>query len=451
MPPRRIGVLGHVGNENLGDEALIASVLQGVRARIPDAELLAFTVRPEDTRARHGIPAVPLVPGLGATPPPPSSPAPRARATDPAPSNSSPSTLRRAIGAVPGALPLLRGLRASPGALRAAAGEAAFWPERLRHLRGLDLLVVAGSNQISDNYGGPWAFPYTLAAWTAAARIAGVPMAYLSVGAGPIRAPLSRRLLRAALSWAAYRSYRDEGSREWVAGIGLPGPHRIVPDLVHGLAFETPTGTSRPAGSGRIYVVNPFPYRDPRFTPGADLGAYGRYVEILAGLAAEILARGDRVRFVPTQLRQDPLVIGDILRALARRVGSLPSNDELAPRVDTFEDLVRALHAADFVVATRFHGVVISQMLGKPVLGIAYRRSTTDLLHDVGQKDYVVDGSSLTLESLLERLRALEADRGAPERILRRVREYRVLVNEQYDEVLRTVAVPARALASSAG
>src|SRR5262245_4476069 len=117
MPPRRIGVLGHVGNENLGDEALIASVLQGVRARIPDAELLAFTVRPEDTRARHGISAVPLVPGLGA--PPSRAPAPRARATDPAVSNASPSALRRAIGAVPGALPLLRGLRASPGALRA--------------------------------------------------------------------------------------------------------------------------------------------------------------------------------------------------------------------------------------------------------------------------------------------------------------------------------------------
>ncbi|HET9251419.1 MAG TPA: polysaccharide pyruvyl transferase family protein [Candidatus Eisenbacteria bacterium] len=438
MPPRRIGVLGHVGNGNLGDEALIASVLQGVRDRIPDAEILAFTIRPEDTRARHGIPAVPLVPGIGAPP----EPALRARVSAPVTADPRPSPLRRVLGSVPGALPLVRGLRGAPGALRAAAREAAFWPERLRALRGLDLLVVAGSNQISDNYGGPWAFPYTLAAWTAAARLTGVPVAYLSVGAGPIRSPLSRRLLRAALGWAAYRSYRDVGSREWVAGIGLAGPHRIVPDLVHGLAFDVPAESHGAGDAGRTIVVNPFPYRDPRFTPGGDRDAYERYVEILAGLAAHVLARGDRVRFVPTQLRQDPLVIEDILEALARRGAPLPARDALAPSVTTFEDLVRALAAADLVIATRFHGVVLAQMLGKPVLGIAYRRSTTDLLQDVGQEDYAIEGASLTLEGLLERLGSLESDAGAADRIHRRVLELRRAVGLQYDEVLS--ASPAR-------
>src|SRR5207245_7460390 len=56
----RIGVFGHVGSQNLGDEALIAAVLQNVRRRYPEAELRGFTGRPHDTEQRHRIPAFPI-------------------------------------------------------------------------------------------------------------------------------------------------------------------------------------------------------------------------------------------------------------------------------------------------------------------------------------------------------------------------------------------------------
>ena len=61
----RVGILGHVGNENLGDEAIIAAVIQNIRRRWPDAEIRGFTLVPADTEERHGIPSFPIRRGAG--------------------------------------------------------------------------------------------------------------------------------------------------------------------------------------------------------------------------------------------------------------------------------------------------------------------------------------------------------------------------------------------------
>ena len=334
---------------------------------------------------------------------------------------------------------LLRAGRDSVHALRAGVAETVFSVQRYRWLRGLDLLIVAGSNQLSDYVGGPWGFPYRLAAWCSVAKIAGTPVAFLSVGAGPIRAPLSRRFIRSALSSAAFRSYRDVGSRETIRAIGVPGPHVVAPDLAHGLRL--PAGAMRPpriSGSGRTVAVNPLPYFDPRFWAENDPRVYRRYVETLASFAEALLARGDRVRFIPTQLRADPPVIADIVQVLRER-GWPGDASELAPQVRTFEDLIRELGEADVVVATRFHGAVLGLMAGRPVIGIAYRRSTTDLLEDVGLGPCAIDAAELTVGGLLERIRIVESDHEAVDRIRRRMVEHREAIGAQYDAVLRVV------------
>jgi polysaccharide pyruvyl transferase WcaK-like protein len=340
----------------------------------------------------------------------------------------------------------LRAGRDSVHALRGGAEEAAFSIQRYRWARGLDLLIVAGSNQLSDYVGGPWGFPYRLAAWCAAAKLAGTPVAFLSVGAGPVRAPLSRRFIRSALSSAAFRSYRDVGSRETIRGIGVPGPHVVAPDLAHGLRL--PAAAIRPprlTGPGRIVAVNPLPYFDPRFWAENDPHVYRRYVETLASFAEALRTHGDRVRFIPTQLRADPPVIADIVQVLKER-GWPGDASDLAPQVRTFEDLMRELGEADLVVATRFHGAVLGLMAGRPVIGIAYRRSTTDLLEDAGLGPCAIDAADLTVEGLLERIRLVESDPEVVDRIRRRMAEHREAIGAQYDALLRMgSAVPAGA------
>ena len=43
----RIGILAHAGNQNLGDEALIATVVQTVRRRLPAAGIYGCTRQPQ--------------------------------------------------------------------------------------------------------------------------------------------------------------------------------------------------------------------------------------------------------------------------------------------------------------------------------------------------------------------------------------------------------------------
>jgi polysaccharide pyruvyl transferase WcaK-like protein len=77
----------------------------------------------------------------------------------------------------------------------------------------------------------------------------GVKVIFASVGAGPIRHPVNRWLLKSAARAAHYRSYRDIVSKRFMQTIGFDVRHDpIYPDI----AFRLPAPeTTRPrAGDG---------------------------------------------------------------------------------------------------------------------------------------------------------------------------------------------------------
>jgi polysaccharide pyruvyl transferase WcaK-like protein len=76
----------------------------------------------------------------------------------------------------------------------------------------VDLVVVAGSGQLLDEWDGPWLHPYTTFRWAALARMAGVPVLIPSVGTGPIDGRLSAVFIRSAVRSARYVSVRDDHS-----------------------------------------------------------------------------------------------------------------------------------------------------------------------------------------------------------------------------------------------
>jgi polysaccharide pyruvyl transferase WcaK-like protein len=52
-----VALLSPCGWGNLGDAAIMAAAIDQIRARQPDAEVVAITLNPIDTQQRHGIPA----------------------------------------------------------------------------------------------------------------------------------------------------------------------------------------------------------------------------------------------------------------------------------------------------------------------------------------------------------------------------------------------------------
>ena len=56
----RIGVFGHYGNQNLGDEAITTATIQHIKQHIPNADIVGFSVKPDDTSKRHNIVSYPI-------------------------------------------------------------------------------------------------------------------------------------------------------------------------------------------------------------------------------------------------------------------------------------------------------------------------------------------------------------------------------------------------------
>src|SRR5580698_8074574 len=226
--PKKIGIFGHVGTQNLGDETIIAAVIQNIRLRYPDAEICAFTFNPEDTTLRHGITSFPIR-RLNGVPPAQNRSKQQGSASSPA---SEPVSGRQGIKSSLKKLPVVypalkvmqKGLRAFWGAFR----ELGFLAQCYKNLKGVDLLLVAGSGQLTDHSGGPWAYPYTIFKWSILARARGAKLAFVSIGTSWINSSVSEFFLKSALSHADYRCCRDESSGHQVEELGVTGENLVV-------------------------------------------------------------------------------------------------------------------------------------------------------------------------------------------------------------------------------
>jgi len=443
--PLTVGVFGHYGNENLGDEAIIEAVIQAVRARFPHSRIYGFSINPGDTAQRYDIEAFPIRNFAG-----------RDTSSESVLSSDSEQpmfsvsvrndrsrvrALKEIVKRVPFVGAVLRFVRSSIDIPGDVVREFRFlWASGVR-LKQVDLLLISGSNQFLDNFGGVWGFPYTLLKWSVLAKLARAKLAFLSVGAGPIDSPISRVFVRMALRLADYASYRDRASKELIERAGRQFGE-VYPDLAHGLFFESQEASSGVAGdrAKRLVVgINPMPVYDHRYWHAPDGDRYQEYVDRLAKLADMLIRDEFDVFFFPTQKR-DESVISDVLSRLGEM--GCPNVDSriLMRSTKSVSGLLEIYAQADIVVATRFHGVLLALRAGRPVLGICYFRKTRDLLRDVGQEACAVELENFTPADLFERLKSLasryETARGE---VCRRSEEYRSALQSQYAQVFQLV------------
>ena len=435
-----IGVFGHYGNQNLGDEAITTAVIQRVKDRWPTARVWGFSVNPADTSERYRVPAFPIrrPAGAGGGGKPDVESGRNVAERDGKPRRHS------LFGAVKSALkriPLLRRTIRAAGWLLRSPPELV---EELRFLRGsylrlrhVDLLLISGSNQFLDNFGGPMGFPYTLLKWSVMAKLAGCKLAFVSVGAGPIDARSSRLMVRLALLFSDYHSFRDTASRSLIETIGLRGRGLVYPDLAHGLQPEVaPLPRSTGTKAERPTVgINPMPMYDSRYWCHTDDNKYRSYVGRLAEVAAALRQDGYPLFFFATQPK-DENVIHDVLDSLGKTLGGGLDREAMIRRSDSVYGLMQVFTSADLIVATRFHGTLLALLAERPVLGVCYYRKTRDLLREMGQEDYAVDLEDFTATDVLQRIRRLESNRLAEaEKIRRKNQEYSLALTKQYEQV----------------
>jgi len=424
---KRVGLLHHVGGGNLGDDATLEAVAENIIRRWPIAEIIAFSMNPDDTETRHRIKSYPVRRAgwsIGYKPAGTEAPL-KARVKAVMRKYTAVSYTLKATGAV---------VRLTSGMFR----ELSFLASSRRHVKSLDLLIVSGGGQLTER-DGPWGFPYTIFKWVVLARSVGVRCIFLNVGAGPLAHPLSKYFARRALMSSDYVSLRDEKSRMLLYDIGFTGESRVCPDSVYGLEFSTNVETPLNGRAQPIVGFAPMPYPDPRLNAAEkDQTIYDAFIQQLAGFASWLMGRSYALTLFGTDIGVDPVAIERLQTALLNHHGIRSSQYSVSHSVTSVRDLLAAMSRMDIVVTCRFHGVIFAHLLNKPVLAIAHHPKVSEAMADLGLLSYCVDIRDFDSEHLADRFTSMITDaEKIKSHMAASLTRKRHLFRNQFDELFR--------------
>ena len=433
----RVGIFGHYGNRNLGDEAITEAAINSARDILQAEEIVLYSIVPSDSAFRHNLDAYPIRRGQQ----PASAGTPfhhperrRAKAsesiTEEPPTNE--SSLRRFLKRstlVRNSVNSLRTIISFPGRFIA---EISFLHKSWQTLQHLDVMIVAGSNQYLDNFGGTMGFPYTILKWTLLCRSRSAQVVFLSIGAGPIDSPVSRAMVRLAIRLGRFHSYRDEASLRLIEGDDARLGGVVYPDLASNLEFEE-TGLDFEA-QNPVVAINPMPvYGDYWFV--RDKEKYVSYLTKLAQLAIHIDARNCSIKLFPTQT-SDMDAILDLVDIIRQQAPSCADKIEIIDNRST-QHVMKTIQSAHIIVPTRFHGAVLGVLAKRLVVGVCYQAKAMAVLDAADQGAYSFMLDEVTANDLTLAIDKLWLNKhDAHTRIVARSNTVRALIAEQYKIVL---------------
>ncbi|MER5888824.1 polysaccharide pyruvyl transferase family protein [Streptomyces sp. NPDC001941] len=367
--PVRVGVFGLLGSGNLGNDGSLEAVLGYLRADHPEAVVDALCGGPEVVARRYGIRATRLHWYRGEY-----------------------RTASRA-GAVAG-----KGLGKLVDAFRTAA-----W------VRRHDVVVVPGMGVLEATLPlRPWGFPYALFLLCAAGRLTGTPVALVGVGAAAIRDRPTRALVRLAARLAAYRSYRDELSRDAMRRMGVDTSRdEVYPDLAFALPVPAAPGPGDAPGTVCVGVMDFHGSNDDRARADE---IHRRYLEGTTRFVRTLAGEGRPVRLV-TGDGVDRAVVEAVLAAVDSPLVTASPAASLA-------ELMAEMAGADVVVAARYHNLVCALKAGTPTLAVSYAAKSDALMAGMGLGAYCHPARELDVDRLLEQFRELEKGAAGARRTL---------------------------------
>lgn len=426
----RVFLLSPSGWGNQGDNAILRALSGEITELLPGTSVILATLNPIKSAQGLGYPAVPL---RGVQIPDhwvstfriarPTSQQPGAKASES--SEGEPTRSRPVRALLRRLLPdtvrtVLSRLVRSPGRIMA---EARFFFRVLAWLERARAVVVAGGGQLNADWGGDFGQPLSLALWARAARVRRVPFLVLSVGAGRLERAWSRRFIRSALSRAAHVSVRDERTRELVVQITGSRP-RLAPDLAFlrtvddGSRHRSDPGTPLPADEIGVVGISPMAYAKPGSWPVPEPDVYRRICEAMAVAGGTWLRQGaELVLFTTCSM--------DVATAeeVKERILVLAPEHGSAVRIESPEApeaVLSVLAEVDVVVAARLHGVILSQIAGKPIIAISHHWKVSEQMSMAEHGELVFEPSTVTASDLTEAMDRIRTRRFTMEKDLRR-------------------------------
>jgi polysaccharide pyruvyl transferase WcaK-like protein len=407
---KKILLFGNFGTANFGNECTLEAMIYHLRRQIPDAEVCCICSMPEIAAAKYNIAALPICEDIV-------EPWPWTRR------NPFSKWARRLFLSIP--CELYRWLK---GAIT---------------MHDTDMLIVVGTGLMTDAFClGNWG-PYSILKWSVIARLCGCQLAFVSVGVGPLESHIGKLCVKSALSLAQFRSYRDVESLEYLEGIGFrPSGDRIYPDLAFSLPsarsdYDAPKGRRPVVGLGLMWHAAMYGEK-PTCTQ------YAGYLGTMMAFAEWLLDRGFDIRLLIGDVADEPVMrqFESLLKARC-----VIDQDEriIANSIESFQDLLSELAITDFVVATRFHNVLLSLFLGKPSIAISFHHKCSSLMSQMGLSEYCLDIKSLETADLIQKFSSLESNGDRLRAVIRsRAENCRAALNEQYRFLFKLTAAESQ-------
>jgi polysaccharide pyruvyl transferase WcaK-like protein len=269
-------------------------------------------------------------------------------------------------------------------------------------------------------------------------RLSGTRFVIPSIGAGPIETRLGKAMILWLVAAADYVSVRDPYSGELLHSLGVERDLPVLPDMGYGYAL---LNGAAPARNEPIRVgVNAMAYQDPRYGSYGDGRRFRAYLDKTVDFVADLLESGNEVVLFSSQTSNDPLVAADLVAALeARGLAGHPRLHDAVDRIADGDDLLRTIRTCDYVVAARYHVILLSLALGIPTVGFSYHPKTQDLFGQVGHPEWCLDIDEFTPSELFATLDAVrDSDTDEVRSALRAgAADLRAKVEGQFDEILR--------------
>ena len=402
---KRIALFGHFGWGNFGNESTFQAMLVYLRHLEPGAEFNCICTGPEKVALMYGIKAEPS----------------RSAIVKPWTSkNAAVKWGRRFVIGVP--------------------SEIYRWLESVARLWGTEALIVPGTGVLTDAYTLLNWGPYDMFRWSVAAKVCRSKLLFVSIGAGPIYSRAGKFFAKAALSLADFRSYRDESTLKYLQNIGFrTGDDPVYPDLAFSLPEDLAPRGDKKEGRRLVVGLGLMEYAGKYSVERPSDTTYSAYLKTLAEFVKWLLARDYDVRLLIGDLVDVP-VKQEFRALLEQRSGTYDYGRIVDEPVASVDDLLKQIAATDFVVATRFHNVLLSLLLSKPSIAISFHHKCSSLMSQMGLSEYCQDINRLNVDLLIEQFCDLEKNAETLKPLIKdKAEEFRKALDEQYERIFRVL------------
>ena len=336
----RVSIFGYYGQDNAGDEAILAAIIAGIKSASPHSKIAAYSGNPQETEQHHNIAAFAFF---------------------------SLSLKSLVIGTL-------------------GRKRVRYWKSVINFLR-TDLIIIGGGGLYFDSQeSNKWIFRFINLIHMA--KFFRKKVALFGISVGPLHHQESKDAIAKAFIHADLISVRDHLSKELLTNLNIPPQHvHVIPDLVFTFNSAPKETVSRILADEGIPKDKNIVALVPCCYNTSKAGWLEQYVHLCEQINAE---QDVTLLLVPLQRHHtfDDLSaaqsIYDHLNENTKKNTFLLKNNYSPAEVQG------VLSEAKFVFAERLHGSIMALNTNTPFLGIAYMQKVSGVLELANLPDRII-------------------------------------------------------------